>query len=219
VARQGKLSGRSRQPEWVTVREAARRLGMSGAWFKSFAKNEDIHARRGNQPCVDWTTVETYIARSRITRVDESLRPKPDLRRPVWGVALLDRVQSRFGWSDPQFGRALGVTPAVVLRYRRNGLPDHQVSRLRRLSRLPLEAAAVSVSGGAVFGTRASCLSVKWPGGWSARVAPYASIRIHPRLGLLRRLGLQMNRSGGNRSAAGGRSTQEIVVDVDAAAR
>jgi hypothetical protein len=29
----------------VTVDEAARRLGMSGAWFKSFTKSEDIRTK------------------------------------------------------------------------------------------------------------------------------------------------------------------------------
>jgi hypothetical protein len=67
----------------------------------------------------DWTTVEAYIARSRITRVDESLHR--NCERLVPGVTLLDRVQARFGWSDRQLARALGVTPAVVSRYRRTG--------------------------------------------------------------------------------------------------
>jgi hypothetical protein len=40
---------------------------MSGAWFCSFAKSEQIHvARRGGLPGVDWTTVEAYVARSRV---------------------------------------------------------------------------------------------------------------------------------------------------------
>jgi hypothetical protein len=91
---------------------------MSGAWFRSFAKNEQIHvARRGGRPGVDWTTVQAYIARSRVTRVDESLRRHADPDRSVRGVALLDRVQARFGWSDRQLARALGAMPAVVARY------------------------------------------------------------------------------------------------------
>jgi hypothetical protein len=123
---------------------------MSGTWFKSFAKNEDIHARPGNQPGVDWTTVETYIARSRVTRVDDSLRPQPDPGRPVRGVALLDRVKERFGWSDLQLARALRVTRAVVLRYRHNGVPDHQASRLRRTSRYPSNQQPSPLRGAAV---------------------------------------------------------------------
>jgi hypothetical protein len=96
---------------------------MSAAWLKSFAKTEHIVvARRGNRPGVDWATVEAYIARSRITRVDETPHRDPD--RPIRGVALLDLVQARFGWSDRQLARALGVTPAVVSGYRRSGVPN-----------------------------------------------------------------------------------------------
>jgi hypothetical protein len=118
---------------------------MSRAWFWSFVKSEQIHVvRRGSRPGVDWTTVEGYIARSRVRWVDKSLRPHPDPGRPVKGVPLMDRVKARFGWSDRQLALALGVTPTVVYRYRRSGVPDHQASRLRRLSRLPVDGAAAS---------------------------------------------------------------------------
>jgi hypothetical protein len=138
LARQANLTAPSAEPEWVTVAEAARRHGMSAAWLKSFAKTEQIYvAPRGGRPGVDWSTVEAYIARSRVTRVDETLHRDP--RRPVRGVALLDRVQARFGWSDRQLARALGVTPAAVSRYRHRGVANYQSCRLRRLSRLPVE--------------------------------------------------------------------------------
>ena len=82
------MAGRARltepppQPEWVTLAEAARRLGMSKAWFGAWAKSEGIHVvRRGSRPGVDWTTFETYLASCRVTFVDESLRRDP--RRPV----------------------------------------------------------------------------------------------------------------------------------------
>jgi hypothetical protein len=133
----------SAEPEWVTAAEAARRLGMSAAWLKSFAKSEQITvAPRGGRRGVDWTTVEAYIARSRITRVDESLHRNPE--RPVRGVALLDRVQARFGWSDRQLARALDVTPAELALYRRSGVPNYHSCRLRRLSRLPVEGTAAT---------------------------------------------------------------------------
>jgi hypothetical protein len=116
---------------------------MSAAWLQSFAKSEQIVvARRGNRPGVDWTTIEAYIARSRITRVYESLHR--NRQRPAPGVALLERVQARFGWSDQQLARALGVTPVVLSRYRRNGVPNYQSCRLRRLSRLPVEGTVAS---------------------------------------------------------------------------
>jgi hypothetical protein len=72
---------------------------MSATWLKSLAKSEQIViARRGGRPGVDWTTVEAYIARSRVNSVDETLHRRTD--RPVRGVPLLDLVQARFGWSD-----------------------------------------------------------------------------------------------------------------------
>jgi transcriptional regulator with XRE-family HTH domain len=62
----------------------------------------------------------------------------------VRGVALLDRVKDSFGWSDRQLARALGVSPGVVSRYWRIGVPDYQACRLRRLSRSPAEGAVAS---------------------------------------------------------------------------
>ena len=141
MARRASLTETPPQPEWVTVAEAARRLGRSQAWFGAWAKSEGIHVvRGGSRPGVDWTTVETYIAGSRVALVDETLRRHT--RRPVRGVPLLERVGSRFGWSDRQLASALGVRLAELSRYGRSGVPDHQASRLRRLSRLPVEGAA-----------------------------------------------------------------------------
>ena len=53
--------------------------------------------------------MEAYIARSQVRSVDEGPRPLADASRPVRGVSLMDGVQSRFGWSDRQLGRVLGV--------------------------------------------------------------------------------------------------------------
>jgi hypothetical protein len=109
------------------------------------AKREQIRVvRRASRPGVDWTTVEAYIARSLVRSVDESLSRYADPGRPVLGVSLMDRVQSRFDWSDRQLARALGVAPAAVSGYPRSGVPDYQASRLRRLSRLPVEGTVAS---------------------------------------------------------------------------
>jgi hypothetical protein len=57
------------RPEWVTHREAAARLRLSSAGFRSLAKREGIRVvRRGRQPGVSWTDVERFIARSKIVR-------------------------------------------------------------------------------------------------------------------------------------------------------
>lgn len=54
-------------PDWVTVAEAARRLGMSPSWFKKWAKGEGVKVvRRGRQPGVSWESVEVAIDRCRI---------------------------------------------------------------------------------------------------------------------------------------------------------
>lgn len=56
-----------RMQEWVTITQAARRLGMSASWFKAWAKESGVVvARRGNRPGVDWQTVETAIATCRM---------------------------------------------------------------------------------------------------------------------------------------------------------
>jgi hypothetical protein len=55
--------------------------------------------------------------------------------RPA-GVALIDQVKLRFGWSDHDVADALGVWPSVVSRYRRSGVSAQDMERLRALSRL-----------------------------------------------------------------------------------
>jgi hypothetical protein len=125
------------EPEWFTVKEAARRLEMSRAWFRTFAKGETITVvRRGAKPGVDWTTVEALIARSRISMISGSLLCTPTWRQ-LPGVAVIDKVKTRFGWSDRDVADALGVWPSVVCRYRMTGVPDHQLRRLRELARTP----------------------------------------------------------------------------------
>ena len=90
--------------------------------------------------------MEAYIARSQVRSVDEGLRPLADPGRPVRGVSLMDGVQSRFGWSDRQLGRVLGVAGAALSRCRRSGVPEFQAGRLRRRSRQPIDQPAASRS-------------------------------------------------------------------------
>jgi hypothetical protein len=139
VARRTSLNDPSPESEWVTVAVAARRLGMSKAWFRAVAKSEGIDVvRPRGQPGVDWASVEAFVARSGITTVtkgDGSLLSTLD---PKWwppGVALIDQVKGRFGWSDHDVADALGVWPSVVSRYRRTGVPKHQIARLPALTR------------------------------------------------------------------------------------
>jgi hypothetical protein len=133
----------SGEPQWVTVQEAAHRLGMSGA-----GSARSRTTSRSPSPAAAIGAVSTG---------QPSRGTSPGPGSPGWtracsgtasglarGVVLLDRVTARFGWSDRQLSRALGVTPAVVSHYRRSGVPDHGASRLRRLSRLPVEGAVAS---------------------------------------------------------------------------
>jgi hypothetical protein len=64
--------------EWVTMVEAARRLGMCREWFRKVAKEEGLEVmRRGGRPGVNWADVERYIERARITGTNK--RPRyPD---------------------------------------------------------------------------------------------------------------------------------------------
>jgi hypothetical protein len=65
------------------VTEVARRFGCPKAGSgPSRRVSRSTIVRRGSRPGVDWTTVEAHIARSRVIRVNESLRPNPDPGRP-----------------------------------------------------------------------------------------------------------------------------------------
>jgi hypothetical protein len=128
VARRPTVTTSSALPERVTVEEAARRLGMSAAWFRSFAKTKSVTvARRGGRPGVDWSTVEIVIARSRITRINGSLLRTRCPDRQLPGVAVIDKVKARFDWSDHDVADALGVWPSVVSRHRMSGVPQRQL--------------------------------------------------------------------------------------------
>jgi hypothetical protein len=123
--------------EWVTVPEAARRLGMSLGSFRSLAREEGIEVcRRGHRPGVNWGDVARFIARSRVTRVDETLLRQVHAGRPIPGVNLLDEIEARFGWSDHDVADALRVWPSAVSRYRVNGVPNVKIAALRRLAEM-----------------------------------------------------------------------------------
>lgn len=125
--------------DWVTIPEAARRLGMAPSWFKEWAKREGVEMMpRGNQPGVRWSGVEETIPRS--TTVD-LYRRGDDPDRCLPGVALITEVQRRFDWSQGDVAEALGVGPAMITRYRQNGVPAHQIARLQQLAEMAPENA------------------------------------------------------------------------------
>jgi hypothetical protein len=110
---------------------------MSPGSFRSVAKQEGIEIRRrSRQPGVNWGDVERCIARSRITRVNETLLRQVHAGRPIPGVNLLDQIEARFGCSDHDVADALGVWPSAVSRYRVNGVPNIKIPALRRLAEM-----------------------------------------------------------------------------------
>ena len=57
--------------EWVTVAEAASRLGFSANAFRRHARAGGVqfrlrNGRNGRMPAVNWASVEEWIARSKI---------------------------------------------------------------------------------------------------------------------------------------------------------
>lgn len=126
-------------PDWVTLSEAARRLGMSVSYVKDRAAAGDlVIVRRGRQGGVNWTAVERWIAYSRVThRVNDALLRAHGPPREPRGVGLLDLGSSRFGWSDAEIGGRLNVSVEAVARWRARGVPNHYVSR-RSIRRWPM---------------------------------------------------------------------------------
>jgi hypothetical protein len=55
--------------EWLTIREAAGRLGISPSGFRGLAKREGIAVlRRGSRPGERSTEVDAYLDRARLDR-------------------------------------------------------------------------------------------------------------------------------------------------------
>lgn len=62
--------------EWVTISDAAARLGVSKAWMKKYAKAEGIEVRvNGARSWVKWSEVQGWVERSRI---EPQYRPVPE---------------------------------------------------------------------------------------------------------------------------------------------
>jgi hypothetical protein len=140
--------------EWLTIGEAAARLGLSPSGFRGLAQAEGIPVeRRGSRPGVRATEIVAFIERARIRPgefPDEDLEPIPvrpgDMTEGfirayvdgVPGVEEADAIRRRFGWSDHDLAKALGVDWSVLSRYRVKGFPAHRVQQLRALIRRPL---------------------------------------------------------------------------------
>jgi hypothetical protein len=54
--------------EWLTIQQAADRLGLSPSGFRGLAKTRKIPInRRGNRPGVQSTDIDAFVPRARIT--------------------------------------------------------------------------------------------------------------------------------------------------------
>lgn len=105
----------------MTIAEAARRLGMSPAWFKGVAEKEVLRiTRRGSRPGVAWQDVLDHIERSKITRVGSTVLR--EVAEDVRGVRVMDEVRNRLEWSDGDLAEALGVSWGWLSRWRVEGV-------------------------------------------------------------------------------------------------
>ena len=122
------------EAEWVTVAEAARRLGMSTSWIRDHATSGDIQiVRRGRQPGVSWPSVDNWIRQCRVThRVNDALLRATDPPRAPRGIDLLDLGAARYGWSDTDIAARLRVSIQTLGHWRKTGVPNHYLFRLRR---------------------------------------------------------------------------------------
>jgi hypothetical protein len=82
-------SGHARRAkQWVTLRQAAGRLALSPSQFCEFLEYEGVAVTlRHRQVGVDWPAVESAVARSRVTRVDEYLLWRVDAPEAPSGLA------------------------------------------------------------------------------------------------------------------------------------
>jgi hypothetical protein len=133
--------------EWLTVEQAAARLGLSPSGFRGLAETEGFEVRRrGNRPGVRQVDVDAYLERARIQpgAVAGGRRAGPSYFRAhepyargidaeVPGLAEVNRLRDELGWSDAIIANALGIHFSNVSRRRVNGFQPVQIALMRRL--------------------------------------------------------------------------------------
>lgn len=112
---------------------------MSPSWFKAWAKEAQIVVlRRGNQPGVQWSSVEKAVARSKmLDRYQKRIDPERDLP----GVGLIAALRRKFGWSHRDLADALGVTPGTITKYLADGVTKDKIPILEALLQMNVEDA------------------------------------------------------------------------------
>jgi hypothetical protein len=121
--------------KWVTVTEAADHLGMSVSEFRT----EVISVHR---QAVNAGQTDVHPVRSRVTKVSDTTRREIQADSKP-GVAVMDMMSARFGWSDGDIADALGLSPSTVPRYRLKGVTEHRVRVVGKLARMPAEDTAI----------------------------------------------------------------------------
>jgi hypothetical protein len=127
-----------RPGKWLTVPEAAARLGLSPGGFRGLAKRVGITIqRRGNRPGVSAWEVKALRVHSQIPTGSYSRESMPYKGRrnagEVQHLELLDSVASGRRWTDTRVANALGVHRDRIPRWRSHGVPNCYVPALRAL--------------------------------------------------------------------------------------
>ena len=127
-----------RPGKWLTVPEAAARLGLSPSGFRGLAKRVGIAIqRRGNRPGVPAWEVKALQVQSQIPTGSYGRGSVPYKGRSnaaeVRHLELLDAVVNSRRWTDAQVARALGLHSDRIPRWRSRGVPNCYVPALRAL--------------------------------------------------------------------------------------
>jgi hypothetical protein len=131
--------------EWVPLKTAAQRLKLTADEFERLAEEATFATRiLARARLVLWSDVDAYIDRSRTaprgfagwTRrryLSDRLLHEVDREEPIPGVDLMDALGGRYGWSDGNIARVLGVTGRCVSHYRLQGVPKGRQDQMRAM--------------------------------------------------------------------------------------
>jgi hypothetical protein len=125
--------------EWLPVRSAAARLGLSTFAFRGIAQRAGITIqRRIGHPQVLASQVDALLRNSRIStgRYGRGSVPYGGRKNAteVRHVGLLDGVVQRHGWTDAEVAQAVGVDSDRIARWRSIGVANGYLPALRALA-------------------------------------------------------------------------------------
>jgi hypothetical protein len=118
--------------EYLSLRAAANRLGVSVFVFRGMAKRAGLSiGGRVGQPQVSASEVEALLKHTRIPPGSYGPGSVPYTGR---NCDVLDAVMKRHGWTDDQLALVVGVDADRVPRWRSSGVPNGYVRALRTLA-------------------------------------------------------------------------------------